>query len=302
MIEKLAAFAKPVLILTGGEPMSRPDIYDLASCASSKGITTVMAPCGPLVTEATAAKMKASGIDAISISLDGVDAATHDAFRKVEGAFSTALRAIRLAVANGLRVQINCTVTKLNCAQLNSLHGLAVKEGAATLDFFFLVPTGRGAALKDIELDAATYEKSLNDIYELSLASPIAVKTTCAPQYSRIQRQRAGKGFAEIPQRMRARGCLGGKGFLFVSHCGIVQPCGFLKLNCGDLRKNDFEIASIYQKSKDLIKLRDTSGYSGACGACAFADSCGGCRARAYEAEGDFLASEPNCIFNEALQ
>ena len=101
-----------------------------------------MAPCGPLVTEATAAKMKASGIDAISISLDGVDAATHDAFRKVEGAFSTALRAIRLAVANGLRVQINCTVTKLNCAQLNSLHGLAVKEGAATLDFFFLVIMG----------------------------------------------------------------------------------------------------------------------------------------------------------------
>jgi heme b synthase len=296
MVDSLASFAKPVLILTGGEPMIRKDIYDLASYADKQGLRVVMAPCGSLVNSETVVKMKLSGIQAISISLDGANSETHDSFRGVPGAFATAVGALEFAKEGNLPFQINTTVSKLNVDQLDDIYKLAVNLGASVLDFFFLVPTGRGAGLRDLEIDGVTYEKTLNWIYELSQNSPIGIKTTCAPHYARIQEQRAGEDYKNIPQRFRARSCMGGKGFIFISHRGIVQPCGFLNLECGNLRKMNFDLKKIYQESTIFNELRNSHLYKGACGSCKFVTSCGGCRARAYEISGDYLDEEPNCI------
>lgn len=301
LIDGIAAFAKPLLILTGGEPMSRPDIYKLAAYAASKGLNPVMAPCGPLVDAASVAKMKDAGISAISISVDGADAATHDALRNVPGAFETALKAIRFAVDGSLRVQVNCAVSKLNASQLEAVHALAEKAGASALDFFFLVPTGRGTGMKGLALDATESRRALEMVYEIAMASAMPVKTTCAPQYARLQRERDGETFQQLPPRLRGRGCLGGKGFAFISHDGIVQPCGFLKVSCGDLRKSLFDVKSIYEGSPQLKSLRDAKSYAGSCGSCEFAESCGGCRARAFELSGDFLAEDPDCAFKGGI-
>ncbi|MFA7231491.1 MAG: radical SAM protein, partial [Victivallaceae bacterium] len=285
--------------LTGGEPMIREDIYDLAAYASKKGMKVVMAPCGSLVTPDTVNKMKSSGISAISISIDGADATAHDTFRGVDNAFDTALQALEFARQGDLPFQINTTVSKLNVQQLPQIYELALEQGASTLDFFFLVPTGRGAGMREFEIDAETYEKTLNWIYDLSQDSAIGIKTTCAPHYSRIQRQRAGTDYVNIAPRFRARGCMGGKGFIFISHRGIVQPCGFLNLECGDLRSVDYDLEKIYKESYIFQELRDTKKYSGVCGKCKYVQDCGGCRARAYESNGDYLASEPNCIYHQ---
>ena len=295
LLDRLAAFARPVLILTGGEPMTREDIYDLAADAHGKGMRVVMAPCGAKVTPASVKKIKAAGIQAISISLDGADSAAHDAFRGVPGAFETAVQALRYAREGGLPFQINTTVSQLNVDQLPRIYELAVQLGARLIDFFFLVPTGRGTGLKDLEIDPRTYEKTLNWIYDLSQTSPIGVKTTCAPHYARIQRQRADAAYDDIPARFRARSCMGGKGFIFISHQGVVQPCGFLNLNCGDLRNTNFDLKTIYEESVIFNNLRDLKSYSGACGTCHYLDICGGCRARAYEASGNYLAEAPGC-------
>lgn len=301
LIDGIAAFSNPILILTGGEPLMRDDIFELAAHASASGITPVMAPCGPLVTPEVAAEMKKSGVTAVSISIDGATPKTHDAFRGVSGAFDSAMRAIQLCKEAGIGIQINCTVSKLSVEDLPAIYDMAVKVGAQMVDFFFLVPTGRGSALKNLELDAERYEATLNWIYELSLHSTIGVKCTCAPHYARLQRQRAGADFKNIQPRFQARGCLGGKGFIFISHRGVVQPCGFLNLECGDMRQADFNLQHIYEDSKIFNELRDTSLYSGSCGRCGYVDSCGGCRARAYESTGDYLTAEPHCLLGDQL-
>lgn len=302
MLDNIANFAQPVLILTGGEPMIREDIYELAKYADLLGMRVVMAPCGALVNPNTVAKMKSSGIKAISISLDGKDAETHDSFRGINGAYNNALKALKYAREGGLPFQINTTVSKLNVEQLPQIYELSINLGASMLDFFFLVPTGRGSGLKKLEIDAETYEQTLNWIYDLSQNSPIGIKTTCAPHYARIQMQRAGDDYDNIPTRFRARSCMGGKGFIFISHRGIVQPCGFLDLKCGDLREQDFDLQKVYQESIIFKNLRALEKYSGICGKCRYLKNCGGCRARAYEENGDYMGSEPGCILGRGKE
>jgi len=299
LIDALASsFGKPLLILTGGEPMSRPDIYELAKAANAKGLPTVMAPCGKLLDRAAARKLKEAGVKAVSLSVDGPDAASHDEFRGCAGAFDYATSAIKAAIAEGLQVQVNAAVSKLNAGRLAEIHDLARELGASTIDFFLLVPTGRGAALKGLELRAEESERVYNWIYELSLASPLSVKCTCAPAYARVQAARAKAEGRELPPGSKARGCLAGSGFLFVSHDGAVQPCGFLKADCGNVRDTGFDLPGLWRGSETLRKLRDKGSYGGACGRCAFSNSCGGCRARAYEATGDLLAEEPSCVLS----
>ena len=185
VIDGLASFSAPLLILTGGEPMTRPDVYEIAAYAVGRGLRVVMAPCGYLVTPETAKKLKASGVSGVSISLDGAQAGTHDAFRGVQGAFDAACRAIRCTIAVGIGVQVNTTVTRHNAAELPAVLDLAVRLGARTLDLFFLVPTGRGALLKDLSLDAAEYEKVLAWVADTAPRAPVRLKTTCAPQSAR---------------------------------------------------------------------------------------------------------------------
>jgi len=290
LIDSIASFSKPVLILTGGEPMTRADIYDLAGHASGLGLRVVMAPCGPLINADTAKKIKESGIKRISISLDGASATTHDAFRGVNGAFNSAISGIRHAKNAGLEFQVNTTVTRHNVSELPAILKLAIELGAVAFDIFFLVPTGRGAALRELEISPDEYEKALEWTVEASKNAGIIVKTTCAPHFARIQTQLTGR-------KSHAGGCMGGRGFVFVSHRGIVQPCGFLDLVCGDLRKEDFNFRKIYDESVIFTKLRDIDSYRGKCGYCEYRYVCGGCRARAYAQDGDYLAEEPSCTY-----
>jgi heme b synthase len=303
LIDSIASFAKPILILTGGEPMLREDIYRLARYATDRLIRTVMSPCGHLITKESAQLIKESGIQRISISLDGANAETHDAFRGVPGAFDAAIRGIGILRDAGVEFQINTTVTNHNRSELQGILDTAKKLGASVFNPFFLVPTGRGAAIADLELSPVEYEKALLWVLEKSRSETIEVRPTCAPHFNRIASQRPGVSCRDSTEKRPhrnhgiSRGCLGGAEFIFISHRGRVQPCGFLDLGCGDLRAAGFNLKMIYETSPQFLAIRDRSGYKGKCGACEYVPVCGGCRARALAASGDYLDEEPFCIY-----
>jgi heme b synthase len=300
VMDEIASIAKPVIILTGGEPLLREDVFDLSRYGSSKGFRMVMATNGTLITQETVRMMKDSGIQRISISLDGPNPEMHDAFRKVKGSFAGSLRGIELAKKAGLEFQINTTITKVNLHLIADILQLAVSLGAVAHHIFLLVPTGRGKELQDQEISALDYEKTLNWFYEQRERVPLQLKATCAPHYHRILRQRGKKEGKKITPKEHGldamtRGCLGGISFCFISHVGQVQPCGYLELNCGNAREKSF--AEIWETSEVFKNLRNIDGYKGKCGRCEFRKVCGGCRARAYESLGDFMAEEPYCIY-----
>lgn len=299
LIDDIADLSRPVIILTGGEPLLRPDIYDIASYGTSKGFRMVMATNGTLVNVETARRLKQCGISRVSISLDGRDAECHDDFRGEPGAFAGAMRGIEALKSAGLEFQINTTITAVNLAQVKEIHALALKIGAAAHHIFLLVPTGRGRDLAAQAITAIDYEETLLWFHQESLHCEIQLKATCAPHYFRIMRQNKMKGAETIKKAgghfaESSRGCLGGISFCFISHVGQVQPCGYLELDCGNVQKQRF--ADIWINSAVFFNLRDYSKYGGKCGRCEFIKVCGGCRARAFEATGDYLAEEPLCM------
>ncbi len=296
-LTELAEWAEPIVILTGGEPLLRPDVFDIAAHGTRLGLRMVMAVNGVLLTEERARRAVEVGIARISISIDGPDAAGHDAFRQVEGAFEGALKGIEAAKSAGLEFQINTTITPANVDQLQAIHDLARRLGAVAHHIFLLVPTGRGRGLEG--LDAERYETTLHWFYD-QRSPEMHLKATCAPHYYRILRQRARQDgvsvtFESMGLEAVTRGCLGGVGFAFLSHLGRVQPCGYLELEAGDVKKTPFR--EIWENSELFKKLRDFAGYEGKCGRCEYVKVCGGCRARAYEATGNVLAEEPLCSY-----
>jgi heme b synthase len=300
LLDEIADIAKPIVILTGGEPLLRKDIFDLAAYGTAKGLRMVMAPNGTLITEPIARKLVESGIKRLSISLDGPDADSHDRFRGVPGAFEGALQGIEHIRTAGLEFQINTTITKTNLVHIPAILQLAETLGAVAHHIFLLVPTGRGKYIVDQEIDAREYEETLNWFYDQRDQTPLQLKATCAPHYYRILRQRAKADGQHVTFESHGldavtRGCLAGTGFCFVSHNGVVQPCGFLDLNCGDIKRQPF--GSIWRHSPQFVQLRDMSLLQGKCGQCEYQRVCGGCRARAYEATGNFLNEEPLCLY-----
>jgi radical SAM protein with 4Fe4S-binding SPASM domain len=341
LIDEIATVSSPVIILTGGEPLLRPDIFEIATYGTNKGLRMVMATNGTLVTPAVVRKMIESGIKRVSISIDGKDAASHDAFRQEKGAFAGAMAGIEALKDAGMEFQINTTITTANLKQIKDILELAKKLGAAAHHIFLLVPTGRGKDLAKQAITAADYEETLMWFHQESLSCEIQLKATCAPHYFRIMHQNKAKGHSISPDmqgndaksgskgyrggkeeatqsystirrgaedeankgsRMKpawhsesTRGCLGGITFCFISHVGQIQPCGYLELDCGNVKKQSF--ANIWEKSEVFRNLRDLSKYGGKCGRCEFIKVCGGCRARAYEATGDYLSEEPLCLY-----
>lgn len=292
-LENLAKFCKPILILTGGEPMFRSDIYEFAKRGTELGMRVVMAPCGHQLNDETAVKLLASGVNHISLSIDGVDAESHDSFRGVPGAYEVVLNAVEVAKRHGISFQINTTVNKLNVDSLPQMLETVRKLGARTWDLFFLVPTGRGAAIRSLEISPERHEVALDWVADTAKASTdVSIHTTCAPHYARVVRQ---KGMGRGPGR-GASGCMAARGFLFVSHRGKVQPCGFLEAEFGDLRKQNFDVQGIYEQSPVAVQMRDVDQFNGKCGICEFRNACGGCRARAYGHTGDWMDSEPFCV------
>jgi len=304
LIDEIAAIASPVIILTGGEPLLRPDIFEIASYGTSKGLRMVMATNGTLVTSAVAQKMIESGIKRVSISLDGKDAQSHDVFRQEKGAFDKAMTGIDVLKDAGMEFQINTTITTANLKQIKEILALAKNIGAAAHHIFLLVPTGRGKDLAGQAITAADYEETLMWFHQESMSCEIQLKATCAPHYFRIMHQNKPKGEKPVKKagghfHESTRGCLGGMTFCFISHVGQVQPCGYLELDCGNVKKKSF--AHIWEKSEVFCHLRDDSKYGGKCGRCEFIKVCGGCRARAYEATGDYLAEEPLCLYQPKI-
>ncbi len=300
LIDEIAAVSSPVIILTGGEPLLRPDIFEIAAYGTNKGLRMVMATNGTLVTPAVVKKMLESGIKRVSISIDGKDAHSHDAFRQQKGAFDGAMAGIETLKAAGMEFQINTTITTNNLNQIKDIFNLTKDIGAAAHHIFLLVPTGRGKDLAGQEITAADYEETLKWFHLESLKCEIQLKATCAPHYFRIMRQNKPKGEKTAKKtgghfHESTRGCLGGITFCFISHVGQVQPCGYLELDCGNVKKKSF--ANIWENSKVFHNLRDFSKYEGKCGRCEFIKVCGGCRARAYEATGNYLAEEPLCLY-----
>ncbi len=300
LLDQIAQVGNPIVILTGGEPLLRSDIFEVAKYGTDKGLRMVMAPNGTLISEDTAQKMSESGIKRISISLDAADKETHDAFRGVPGAFEGALRGIQYAKTAGIEFQINTTISKRNFSQIPKIQELAESLGAVAHHIFLLVPTGRGKYIIDQGISADEYEDTLNWFYEQRKKTNLQLKATCAPHYYRILRQRAKEDGETVTFQTHGldavtRGCLGGTGFCFISHRGIVQPCGFLQLDCGDVTKTSFK--DIWYNSEVFKNLRDYDKLKGKCGKCEYRRVCGGCRARAYEACGDYLAEEPLCSF-----
>lgn len=280
-----------MIIWTGGEPMSRPDIFDLVRYASERGVRSVMAPCGMLVTVESLAALKAAGVMACSFSLDGATASTHDAFRGVKGAFEMVTHAMDVARQVGMSFQVNCTVSQLNRSELPAIRERAIAQGAKTLDLFFLVPVGRGKDLRDLALSPADTEAVLRWAFEMNEKGPIHVRETCAPQAVRIWHVLGKPG-------NQPAGCMGGKSFVFISHTGILQPCGFLDVDSGNLRDADFDFRKAYENSPVFKALSVPDQCGGFCGRCDFRVSCGGCRARAYAATGDYMGAETSCPLN----
>jgi len=300
LIDEIVSFSKPVIILTGGEPLMREDVFDLARYGTDKGLRMVLATNGTLMTPETTRRMVASGIQRISVSIDGKDAEHHDKFRQVPGAFEGSLQGLRYAKEAGLPFQINTTITKMNLDQLDDILKLALDVGAVAVHIFLLVPTGRGKELVQQEISPEDYEKTLNWFYDQHEHYPIEFKATCAPHYHRVIRQRAkldGKPVTMETFGLDAvtKGCLGGNAFCFISHTGQAQPCGYLELDCGNVRQTPFH--EIWASSKIFQDLRDEEKYEGKCGICEYRKVCGGCRARAYEATGNYLAEEPYCAY-----
>jgi heme b synthase len=300
LLDQIEEAGDPIVILTGGEPLLRPDIFEVARYGTDKGLRMVMAPNGTLITESMARQMADSGIKRISISLDGATADRHDKFRGVDGAYDGALNGITHAKAAGIEFQINTTITQANLEEIPRIQELAVELGAVAHHIFLLVPTGRGKYIVDQAISAEQYEETLNWFYDQRDKTPLQLKATCAPHYYRILRQRAKEEGKTVSFKTHGldgvtRGCLGGTGFCFISHRGIVQPCGFLNVDSGDVTQTSF--ADIWRDSTVFNNLRSFDKLEGKCGGCGYKRVCGGCRARAYEATGDYMAEEPLCSY-----
>lgn len=294
ILKNIATRYKPILILTGGEPLLRDDLETIIKEAKALGFRPVLAPCGLGFDYNIAKRLKELGIERISLSIDGATAKTHDFLRGVSGAFDSVKEAARSANAIGLPFQVNTTIFSGNVSEIKEILKLATELGAVAFHPFMLVPAGRGKNFWAESLTPEQYERSLIEIAEISRDSPIPIKPTCGPQFARILKQKRIKptGFERV-----TRGCLAGVGFAFISSLGKVQTCGFLEVEVGDIRKNNYDFLSIWDEALIFVALRDKENYKGRCGVCEFWDVCGGCRARSFGALGDFMDEDPLCVY-----
>jgi heme b synthase len=320
IIDDITKDYKPVMILTGGEPLYRPDLFEIASYAHNKGARICLASNGVLIDDEVAARLKSVGIQRVAISLDGATPDVHDAFRGIPGSWEGALRGAECVMRAGIEVQFNITVAQHNKHQIPAIIRLAEEKGAAAAHLFVLVPVGCGVQIAGREmLPADEVEAMLEWLYETSERTSIEVRATCAPQYHRIMRQQGGAGAvararasaqASLGDRegqghpgnraAGSKGCLAGSGVCFVSHTGNVQPCGYLPTVAGSLRTQSFK--DIWENSQLFQELRDPDLLGGKCGACEYRVSCGGCRARAYYEHKHYLAEEPYCPYEPAAK
>jgi radical SAM protein with 4Fe4S-binding SPASM domain len=290
----------PLMVFTGGDPLKRPDLFDLMAYSAKLGLRTNVSPSAtPLLTIDAIDKFQSIGVSRMAISVDGPDAASHDAFRGVVGAFDHAMLALRHAQRIGLETQIQTTMTRRNLQQLPQIADLVAEVGGKMWSVFFLVVTGR--ALHEDDLTAEEYEKVFEILYGISKTAAFDIKTTEGMHYRRYvsQHERGNGGESHARKSLwRSAGVSDGKGFVFVSHTGDIYPSGFLPISAGNVRRDS--LADIYRRSPLFLSLRDTDQRQGKCGACEFRNLCGGSRARAFALTGNYLAEDPRCVYQPA--
>ncbi len=295
LLEQLAASdPKPHVVLTGGDPLERPDLFELIAKGRSLGLGMSVSPSAtPRLTREAIRAFKEAGVEAISLSLDGSSAASHDGIRGVEGTFERTLIAGEQARELALPFQVNTLVARETLAEIPAIETLARKIGAARWSLFFLVTVGRGAVLQAISADECT--ELLVWLAGRAAQPGMIVTTTEAPHFRRI----VAESRLSAPGRGHAAGIRDGNGIMFVSHDGEVFPSGFLPVAAGNVREGD--ALQIYRETPLFLSLRDVDSFHGRCGACEVRTVCGGSRARAYLASGDLIGEDPLCTHQPAI-
>jgi len=287
LLDDLFQSGTKMVILTGGEPLLRDDVFEFARYGTSIGLRMTLATNGTLITPEISRQIKNSGIARVSVSLDGVTSDIHDRFRQMPGAFGRTLNGIEILRQNSVPFQINTTVAAINVAQMNKFPEFVQGLGAQAWHVFFLVPTGRGHTVEAAKIN--DYQSMLENFYEVYITSKIECKATCAPQFYRMIKENGCEP--------NTKGCLAGTGFGFISSKGNVQPCGFFDVQCGNIRSTPF--ARIWSESQVLNLLRNLDNLDGKCGRCKYKTICGGCRARAFEMGNNPMGVDPICWYSD---
>jgi radical SAM protein len=301
LLDDITGFGRPYphVVFTGGDPLLRPDLEELVAAATERTIGCSLAPAATgLLTKAALDRLKAAGVQNISLSIDGSTAEIHDGFRGVAGTFETTLESASIAREAGLPIQVNTLITDETLADLPAIYELMTTLDIMRWSLFYLISVGRGSALR--EVSAVESERLNRWLFDLSRTAPFQVKTTEAMHYRRvairameaegmddeaIARTSVGRGF----------GIRDGNGIMFVNHDGAVYPSGFLPIAVGNVRETS--IVDLYRSSPVFTSLRDTAAFKGRCGRCEYSRICGGSRARAFAWTGDPLESDPLCPY-----
>lgn len=300
LIDQLTEFpTPPKLILTGGDPFKRKDIFELVQHAAKRFLDVSITPSATrLVTRRAIRRLRSAGISRMAISIDGADARTHDARRGVVGSYYRSLQILAEARAAGIPTQVNTTITPANVAQIDRIADLLAREQVAMWSVFFLVPVGR--ARYATRLSADECEAVFESLWRQSQRQPYAIKTTAAPHYRRYRIQhRASRPTDEAQRPYVSLNVNDGNGVMFVSHVGAIQPSGFMPIVCGVFPTN--HVVRVYQNSPIFRGLRDPDRLEGKCKVCEFRSICGGSRARAYAVTGNPFAEEPDCSYRPRI-
>ncbi len=302
IIDDIASYAKPVIVLSGGEPLKREDVFEIARYGTEKGLRMCLATNGTLVNEEVCEKIKSSGVRIVSLSLDGSGEEVHDDFRSQKGAFAGTINAARLFKKNGIEFIINSSFTKRNQEEIPKVYKLAKELGATAWYMFMIVPTGRGEEIMNELISKEEYEEILDWHYDMEMdEGEMLVRPTCAPHYYRVVLQQAKKKGDKFKRRTLkfstggAKGCIAGQLICLIDVDGNVLPCSYFPKAAGNIREKSFK--DIWENSELFKNLRDFKKYKGKCGSCEYINVCGGCRARAYSVYGDYLEEEPFCSY-----
>jgi len=304
LIDQLSEVSRPLLILSGGEPILRKDLFELVRYGTQKGLRMGLGSNGALIDGEVAKKLKEAGIKTVSISLDSSVPERHDEFRGVKGSWQKAIDAIKALRENGILVQVNTTLTQQNYSDIDNIMTLAENLGVENFHLFFLVPTGRGAKMADIS--PALYETMIKTTFAKTAKHKLNVRPSCAPQFMRIAKD------MHLDMRQWIRGCIAGMYYCRVFPNGEVTPCPYLPVKLGNIREKSFK--DIWFGSEIFTSLRNPATLKGKCGECNYRSLCGGCRARAYglssdfidycgdlhepgDLKGDYLAEDPWCVY-----
>ena len=302
IIDDISSYAKPVVVLSGGEPLLRSDVFDIARYGTDKGLRMCLATNGTLVTKDICNRIKDSGIQMVSLSLDGSTAEVHDNFRNQPGAFAGTLNAAALFRKHDIKFLINSSFTKRNQKEIPKIYRLAKEIGATAWYMFMIVPTGRGKDIMAELISPEDYEEILGWHYEMEKEeNDLLVRPTCAPHYYRIVLQKSKEKKDKFKRRSLkfstggAKGCLAGQLICLIDVDGEVLPCSYFPKSAGNIRTQSFK--DIWENSALFKELRDFKSYKGSCGRCEYLNVCGGCRARSYSMTGDYLGEEPFCNY-----